>query len=86
MKSEQAIEMSERQILSLGFSIEASKYVCKVFVLLDLSSVGIHARIYGKKIRKTRKKEHVNLTWFCKLSTFIGTGKRTFIMYQIRVP
>ena len=48
-------------------------------------SVGIRATIYGEKLGKTRKKEYTDLKWFDKLSTSMGTKKRIFTMYQIRV-
>ena len=38
------------------------------------------------KIKENEKEErHIDLMWFGRLLTFMGTRKKTFTMYQIRV-
>ena len=41
--------------------------------------------ILSKKIRKNKNKKHINLTWFSRLSTSTGIGRKTFTISKIRI-
>ena len=56
-------------------------FICKMHSM----SVDFSCNDSWWKIREKKKKKHTDLTWFGRLPTSMGTGKKTFTISQIRV-